>query len=154
MQRLRDYLPLLAWQSGLGYIALWAMTFWTFDWGPAVFGQSGVCRPDAAKVLFYWICDPAHPLAILASVANVALTVTVWAPVYVAAAVVRADAIILAAPILAVHVVGLPTAILVAVRLLEKPFALVRLLAGSVAERWRVTLKWRAGVGARAVSHE
>jgi len=86
MRRLRDYCRFVAWQAGLGYLLLWAVTFWTLDEGASVFGKSGVCFPDEAKVLFYWVCDPASPLTILASIANAALTATVWAPVYLAAA--------------------------------------------------------------------
>ena len=76
------------WQAGVGYLALWAITYWTLDQGAIVFGQSGVCHPDAAKVLFYWVCDAASPYAFLAALANFALTVTVWSPVYIAAATV------------------------------------------------------------------
>ena len=120
MPRLRDYVRLLVWQTGLSYLALWAITLWTLNSGAAVFGGSGVCHPDAAKVLFYWVCDPASPLSILAAVANVALTVTVWAPVYVAAATVLPGAMFIAVPIVAVHLLGLPLGILVLVRLLVK----------------------------------
>ena len=56
---------------------LWAMTLWTLDHGAAVFGKSGSCHPDAAQVLFYWVCDAASPLVILANVANVALTAAI-----------------------------------------------------------------------------
>ncbi|MGE0261047.1 MAG: hypothetical protein AB7T18_20095 [Alphaproteobacteria bacterium] len=127
MRRLKDYLRFLSWQAGLGYIALWAVTLWTLDHGSAVFGHSGVCRPDAAKVLFYWVCDPQSPLTILASVCNTALTVTVWAPVYLAAATVRPDAIVLALPIVSAHLIGLPTAIFVTIRLMLGLTRLVRL---------------------------
>lgn len=130
MQRLRDYLRFVAFNAGAGYVALWAMTFWTLDHGPAVFGGSGLCHPDDAKVLFYWVCEPATPLGILAALANTALTVTVWAPVYVAAATVRPDAVAIAVPIVLAHVIGLPTAIFVAIRtmlaLLQFPRRLFR----------------------------
>jgi hypothetical protein len=116
MRRLRDYFRIIAWQGGFGYLLLWAVTFWTLDEGANVFGNSGVCHPDAAKVLFYWVCDAASPLAILATVANVALTATVWAPVYLAAATVRPDAAAIAVPIILTHLIGLPLAIFVLVR--------------------------------------
>jgi hypothetical protein len=128
MQRLRDYCGIFAWQTGLGYLLLWGLTYWTLAYGGAVFGQSGVCHADSAQVLFYWACDPASPLQILASVANFALTATVWAPVFVAAATVDPDAVILAAPIVAVHVVGLPLGILVLIRALARSFDAVRAL--------------------------
>src|SRR5437870_13704942 len=99
MQRLRSYFNAVIWQSGLGYLALWAVTFWALDRGAAVFDASGVCHPDEAKVLFYWVCDAASPYALLAALANFALTVTVWAPVYVAAATVEPDATAIALPI-------------------------------------------------------
>ena len=96
MRRLKDYLKVIAWQAGLGYLLIWAITFWTLDDGARVFGASGVCLPDQAKVLFYWACEAKSPLSILASLANAALTLTVWAPVYVAAATVKPDAMAIA----------------------------------------------------------
>jgi hypothetical protein len=126
MRRLSDYFRALVWQSGLGYIALWCVAIWTLDEGPAVFGRSGVCQPDTAKVLFYWVCDAASSLSILASASNAALTATVWAPVYIAAATVRPDAILIAAPIVAAHAFGLPAAIFVTMRLMLTLFQIPR----------------------------
>jgi hypothetical protein len=128
MRRLRDYCRILIWQTGIGYLLLWAVTLWTLDEGANVFGKSGVCYPDQAKVLFYWVCDAASPLAILAGIANVALTATVWAPVYIAAATVQPDAVAIALPIVAVHVIGLPLAI----------FVLVRVMAAALDLRHRI----------------
>jgi len=129
MRRLRDYFRFLIWQSGLGYAALWIVTFWTLDHGPAIFSQAAGCHPDQAKVMFYWACDPASPLSFLATIANTALTVTVWAPVYLAAATVRPDAISIAGPILAAHVIGLPAVIFITIRLMLEFFLLPRRLA-------------------------
>src|SRR5207237_770251 len=81
-----DYSKVVAWQAGLAYLALWAVTFWTLDEGGIVFGRAGACYADSARVLFYWVCDSGSPLNLLAAVSNLALTVPVWAPVYVAAA--------------------------------------------------------------------
>jgi hypothetical protein len=131
MSRIRDYLNFLIWKAGLSYIALWTVAFLTLDYAPSVLGGSGVCRPDAAKVLFYWVCDPASALSIVAAVANAALTVTVWAPVYIAAATVRPEAIVLALPIVATHVVGLPAALFVSVRAMAAALALLRRLVRS-----------------------
>jgi hypothetical protein len=128
MHRIHDYFRFLVWQAGLGYLALWAVTIWALDYGPSVFGSGG-CRPDEAKVLFYWICEPDNPLSILAAIANTALTVTLWSPVYIAAATVRPDAIVLAVPIVATHVVGLPAAIFVAIRMMLAMSQAVRRLA-------------------------
>ncbi len=128
MRRLRNYCGILAWQTGLGYLLLWGVTYWTLAEGGSVFGRSGVCHADSAQVLFYWTCDPASPLQILASVADFALTATVWAPVFVAAATVDPDAVRLALPILALHVIGLPLGILVLVRLLARAFDALRAL--------------------------
>jgi hypothetical protein len=130
MRRLRDYCRILIWQTGIGYLLLWAVTLWTLDAGANVFGKSGVCYPDQAKVLFYWVCDAASPLAILAGIANVALTATVWAPVYIAAATVEPDAIAIALPIIAVHVFGLPLAIFVLVRMMAAVLDLRRRIPG------------------------
>lgn len=129
MRRLHDYFRFMLWQSGLGYAALWIVTFWTLDYGPAIFSQSAGCHPDQAKVMFYWACDPASPLSFLAAIANTALTVTVWAPVYIAAATVRPDAISIAGPIVAAHVIGLPALIFIAIRLTLQFFLLPRRLA-------------------------
>jgi hypothetical protein len=142
MRRLHDYFRFLVWQSGLGYAALWIVTFWTLDYGSAIFSQASGCHPDDAKVMFYWICDPASPLSFLAAIANTALTVTVWAPVYLAAATVRPDAVSIAGPILAAHVIGLPALIFITIRLMLQFFLLPRRLArrmqlidsGAVAE--------------------
>jgi hypothetical protein len=125
MPRFREYLRILVWNAGLGYVALWTVTLWALDDG-GVFDRSGVCRPDTAKVLFYWMCDPASAYGILAAVVNAALTMTVWAPVYIAAATVQSDAIAIALPIVAVHVIGLPAAIFVSMRLLLMLFAGIR----------------------------
>ncbi len=116
MGRIKDYVRFIAWQTGLSYLLMWAVTFWALDYGAAVFGTSGVCHPDAAKELFYWVCDASSPLSILATVVNVALTATVWAPVYIAAASVQPEAMAVAAPIIAIHVVGLPLGLFVLVR--------------------------------------
>ena len=111
-------------------MALWAMTYWTLDHGGAVFSSSGQCRPDVAQVLFYWVCDRASPLSLLASLANTALTLTVWAPVYIAAATVRPDWIIIAAPSVVAHVVGLPAALFVTIRLMLVTLTLPRRIWG------------------------
>jgi hypothetical protein len=118
MRRLKDYGRLAAWQAGVSYLLLWAVTVWALDEGATVFGKSGVCVPDEAKVLFYWVCEPASPLAILASVVNFALTATVWAPVYVAAATAQPDALAIAVPIVILHLVGLPLGIFVLIRMM------------------------------------
>lgn len=126
MRRINDYLKIVAWQTGLGYLLLWAVTFWTLDEGATVFGKSGVCLPDQAKVLFYWVCEATSPLSILASLANVALTVTVWAPVYIAAATVDPNAMSIAVPILAVHLIGLPLGMFVLIRMMATALDLRR----------------------------
>jgi hypothetical protein len=128
MQRFKDYCGIFAWQAGLGYLLLWAVTYWTLADGAAIFGRSGACHADSAQVLFYWACDQESPLAILASVANFALTATVWAPVFVAAATVDPGAVAIALPIVAVHVFGLPFGILVLIRLLARGFDAMRAL--------------------------
>jgi len=135
MQRLRDYARFLVWSSGLGYLALWATTMWTLDYGTALFAKSGVCRPDATRELFYWACDPASPVAMLAALANTALTFTLWAPVYVAAAIVQPRLIVIAAPVAATHVIGLPAALLVTIRSAVAALAAVRWLLRAAATR-------------------
>ncbi len=134
MRRLRDYCGILAWQTGLGYLLLWGVTYWTLAEGGSVFGRSGVCHADSAQVLFYWTCDPASPLQILASVADFALTATVWAPIFVAAATVDPAAVDLVLPIIALHVIGLPLGILVLIRLLARTFDALRALRHRIHE--------------------
>jgi hypothetical protein len=127
MRRLKDYLHVVAWQLGLAYIALWAVAFVVLDYGAQIF--EGACRPIGARFLFYWSCDPSSPLAFAADIANSTLTATVWAPVYVAAATVRPDAIALAVPILLIHLIGLPAALLVCIRMLARMVQAPRWLA-------------------------
>jgi hypothetical protein len=133
MQRLKEYGRIIAWQTGLGYLLLWAVTFWTLDQGPAVFANSGVCHPDLNAVLFYWTCDPASPMQILASLANGALTTTVWAPIYMVAATVTPAAIVVAGWILAVHVIGLPLGLFVLIRGMTKAFDALRFVRSRIA---------------------
>jgi hypothetical protein len=132
MRRLKDYLHIAAGQLGLAYIALWAIAFIVLDYGPHLF--AGACRPIGTAFLFYWSCDPSSPLHFAADVANTALTATVWAPVYVAAATVRPDDLAIAAPILLVHLIGLPTALLVSIRLLARLVQMPRWLTRRRAE--------------------
>jgi hypothetical protein len=139
MHRLRDYANFVAWSWGFGYLALWAVTLWALDYGASVFGASGVCQPDDAKVLFYWVCKPTSPLAMLASIVNGALTVTVWAPVYVAAATVRPDALMLAVPIVIVHLVGLPLALFVTIRTMLAAFRLIGRMSGRARDSYAAT---------------
>ena len=73
MRRFKEYLKFVAWQTGIGYVVLWLVTFWTLDEGAATFAASGACYPDTAAVLFYWVCAKTSPLGILASVANAAI---------------------------------------------------------------------------------
>jgi hypothetical protein len=116
MNRLKDYARFLTWNFGLGYIALWPMALWTLDHGQAFFSGTGQCKPDPATALFYWICDPASPASIVATLANSALTVTVWGPVYIAAAAVKANALPVALPIVAIHIFGFSAVILITAR--------------------------------------
>jgi hypothetical protein len=136
LRRLSDYCRIAAWQTGIGYLVLWAMTYWTLDQGPDVFGRSGACHADAATVLFYWSCDPASPLQILANLANGALTTTVWAPVYVAAAIVDPAYLVVAIPIVLAHVIGFPLALFVVIRTASRAF-----------DRLRGLRRGRTGVG-------
>jgi hypothetical protein len=130
MRRVKDYLKFIAWQTGLAYLLIWAVTFWTLDEGATVFGKSGVCLADQATVLFYWVCEATSPLSVLARIANFALTVTVWAPVYVAAATVKPDAMAIALPILALHVIGLPLGVFVLMRMMATALDLRRRIPG------------------------
>jgi hypothetical protein len=119
MRRLKDYIGFIAWQTGFVYAGLWIVTYWGLRTGPMVFNASSVCHIEYTPVLFYWSCAEGTPIAVLAQVIDWALTLTVWTPVYVAAAAVDPDAVGLAGAIVAVHIFGLPAALLVAIRLLQ-----------------------------------
>jgi hypothetical protein len=133
---------------------LWGVAYWTLAEGGAVFGKSGVCHADSAQVLFYWACDPASPLQVLAPLANFALTTTVWAPVSVAAATVHPDAVILAVSIALVHLLGLPLGILVLIRLMARTFDAIRALSRWALSRWALShgaqWRWARPVGGAA----
>ncbi len=66
MQRLKGYLGVIAWQIGLGYIALWAIAFVVLDHGPRLFGMSSTCHVETTQHLLRWVCDPGSPLTWLA----------------------------------------------------------------------------------------
>lgn len=134
MQRLKGYLGVIAWQIGLGYLALWAIAFVVLDHGPRLFGMSSTCHVETTQHLLRWVCDPGSPLTWLAGIANAAVTATVFAPVYLAAATVNPDAAAIAVAILLVHGIGLPTALLVLIRLLRGLFEAPRWFARRRAE--------------------
>jgi len=125
-QRLRDYLRFAAWQSGISYLVLWAMTWWALDYGTSVFGGSAACRVEQVRILFYWGCTPDSALFVLAAAANAAFTLTIWAPVFVALASANVALVPVAATAVFTHVIGLPAAIFVAARTMLKLSMLVR----------------------------
>jgi hypothetical protein len=134
MQRRKGYLGIIAWQIGLGYIALWAIAFVVLDYSPRLFGMSPACHAETTQLMFRWVCDPGSPLVFLAGIANAVLTATIFAPVYLAAATVNPDAAAIAVAILLVHGIGLPTALLVLIRLLRGLFEAPRWFARGRAE--------------------
>jgi hypothetical protein len=73
------------------------------------------------------------------------VTVTVWGPVFVAAATVDPDALTIAVPIVAVHRVGLPLGLLIVIRVLPRAFDAVR----AARRRHRPAGSARAGYCAR-----
>src|SRR5262245_8635467 len=125
-QRLRDYLRFAAWQSGISYLVLWAMTWWALDHGLSVFGSSATCRVEQVRILFYWACAPDSVLFVLAAAANAAFTLTIWAPVFVLLASANAALLPVAATAVVTHVIGLPAAIFVVVRAMLKLSGLLR----------------------------
>jgi len=129
-QRLRDYLRFAAWQSGISYLVLWAMTWWALDYGSSVFGGSAGCRVEQVRILFYWACAPDSVLFVLAAAANSAFTLTIWAPVFVVLASVNAALLPVAAMAVFTHVIGLPAAIFVVARAMLKLSAWLRRLDG------------------------
>ena len=114
---------------GVAYLILWGVAWWSLDHGAAVLTSLGACRLEPLSELLVWRCLPEAPLPGLADLLNGALAGTVWAPAVVLAAVSQPDVRLIAVMLVGLHLVGLPAALLVAIR------AGVRLCDGVVRGR-------------------
>lgn len=125
MPPVRSILRAALWSWGLGYVVLWGLAIWALGETHPLW-RDPACRADANQVVFYFDCGRAGAIAALAMLTNWAFTFTIWAPVYIAAATVRADALAVALPVVASHVLGLPAAVYVAMRTAQAGFARLR----------------------------
>ncbi|MFD2181239.1 hypothetical protein [Rhodoplanes azumiensis] len=101
---------------GIFYIALWAITWLILGHGAALLRPEQGCRLEGLDVLFLWRCVGETHLPVVADLANGVLASTVWAPVVVLTAAVQPEVRLVAFLVVALHVVGLPAALLIAIR--------------------------------------
>ncbi|MTW16757.1 hypothetical protein GJ689_11135 [Rhodoplanes serenus] len=116
---------------GVAYLILWGITWWSLDHGATVLTRFGACRLEPLSELFVWRCLPEAPLPAVVDLLNGVLAATLWAPAVVLAAVSQPDVRLMAAVLVGLHLVGLPAALLVAIR------AGVRLCDGVARGRMR-----------------
>lgn len=105
---------------GLFYIALWAITWLILGHGAALLRPEQGCRLEGLDVLFLWRCAGETPLPVVADLANGVLASTVWAPIVVLTAAVQPEVRLVAFLVVGLHVVGLPAALLIAIRAGER----------------------------------
>lgn len=108
---------LIAWGAGLSYISTWAMLLWFMTDG-AFIRANPSCDPILLwDTLAFWSCGEPALAVTLANMINVALALTLWAPAFLAIALNDPAGWVIALPILVTHLVGLPSAAYVALRL-------------------------------------
>lgn len=113
---LRHLVKSLAWTCGLGYIAMWLIVFLSLDGAPIV-RSSPSCTALDGVVMVFWTCELHTPLWFLANLVNIAMSYTVWAPVFLAVASVDPAVIFIASTIVGTHVLGLPACLYVMLRI-------------------------------------
>ncbi|MDC7789478.1 hypothetical protein PQJ75_20455 [Rhodoplanes sp. TEM] len=101
---------------GLAYMLLWLITWWVLGHGAAVLGSGSGCRLQRLSDLVLWRCTDAASVHMVADLVNGVLASTVWAPAVVMAAAVQPEVRLAAAVVIALHLVGLPAALLLAIR--------------------------------------
>lgn len=101
---------------GLAYMLLWLITWWVLDHGAAVLGPGTGCRLQRLSDLVLWRCTDVMPIPVVADLVNGVLASTVWAPVVVMAAAIQPEVRLAAVAVIGLHLVGLPAALLIAVR--------------------------------------
>jgi hypothetical protein len=101
-------------------MALWAIGWCAIGPGAAMLGRAG-CRITASTPdVFIWSCTVDGPLQLFADLVNGVLASTFLMPVAVAAAVTEPGIRVATLAVVALHVVGFPAALLVAVRMCER----------------------------------
>ncbi|MFL9828730.1 hypothetical protein, partial [Rhodoplanes sp. SY1] len=101
---------------GVFYIALWGITWLILAYGGEVLRPDHGCRLEGLSALVLWRCTGGAHLPVVADLANGVLASTVWAPVVVLAAAVQPEVRLVAFLVVGLHVVGLPAALLIAIR--------------------------------------
>lgn len=115
-RRFEDDARLAVRQIGLAYVVLWGVTWWTLDHGSTLLGPGAGCRLESLSDLVVWNCASGTRLDVVADLVNGVLASTVWAPAVVLSAVVQPEVRLLAVAVVGLHLVGLPAALLVAIR--------------------------------------
>jgi hypothetical protein len=114
------------WSAGLSYLASLALLAWFLADGGAVRANAD-CRAHDLEVAVYWTCPEASfGVQFLANLVNAVLTGTLWAPVFVAAALPEPELRPAAALLVFGNLVGFSAAILVTFRTLRSAWRRVR----------------------------
>ncbi|RAI30806.1 hypothetical protein CH338_26995, partial [Rhodoplanes elegans] len=101
---------------GVFYIALWGITWLILAYGGELLRPDHGCRLEGLSALFLWHCTGGAHLPVVADLANGVLASTVWAPLVVLTAAVQPEVRLVAFLVVGLHVVGLPAALLIAIR--------------------------------------
>ncbi|NVO15933.1 MAG: hypothetical protein HXX10_18015 [Rhodoplanes sp.] len=115
-RRFEDDARLAIRQVGLAYVVLWGVTWWTLDHAPTLLGSGAGCRLESLSDLVVWSCTSGARLEVVADLVNGVLASTVWAPAVVLSAAAQPEVRLLAFAVVGLHLVGLPAALLVAIR--------------------------------------
>jgi hypothetical protein len=115
-RRFEDDARLAVRQVGLAYVVLWGITWWTLDHGSMLLGARAGCRLESLSDLVVWTCMSGTRLGVVADLVNGVLASTVWAPAVVLSAASQPEVRLLAVAVVGLHLVGLPAALLVAIR--------------------------------------
>jgi|GEM_PF-6523253 hypothetical protein len=99
----------LFWCYGLAYAGMWWFALLGLD-RQGFFTAQPDCMIVPTMLAPLWYCGPSGPLWFLASLADAAMILTVWSPVFAAAAWVDPAHIAAFLPIVMVHAVGLVAA--------------------------------------------
>jgi hypothetical protein len=104
------------WTAGINYLAAFAVLAWFIVSGAEIRGNPA-CRRLDLEIAVYWMCeDPSLWVMFLSNLINVVLTTTLWAPLFVLAAVDIADLRPMALALVGLHAVGFPAALFVVAR--------------------------------------
>ncbi|MEM6665237.1 MAG: hypothetical protein AAF638_02410 [Pseudomonadota bacterium] len=99
-------LKVIAVPYGIAYALAWVITIWFMGSGDIIRGNAACIVADDS-ILPIWLCPGDTVLGTLVFAVNTALAVTMWAPVFVAAALVNTQAVPLALAYVVGHLTGL-----------------------------------------------